>query len=88
MDFAIGGVMVAALVFGIVEAFKEFGIQGKASRVVALVSGTILVGTSVAITEGMLSADIVPLVELVVKSLAGGLAAMGFYDFLKARNSK
>ena len=83
MDFAIGGIGVAALIFGIVEAAKGFGINGKGSQLLALVLGFTFVGTSQAITSGMIPANIVPYIELVATALAGSLAAMGYYDFVK-----
>ena len=83
MNFVIGGIEVAALVFGIVEAAKEFGVKGRGSQLLALTIGFLLVGTSQAIANEMIAANIVPYVELVITALAGGLAAMGFYDFLR-----
>ena len=83
MNFVIGGIGVAALIFGIVEAAKQFGISGKGSQLLALVVGFLLVGTSQAIANEMIAANIVPYVELVITALAGGLAAMGYFDFLK-----
>lgn len=85
MNFVIGGIGVAALIFGIVEAAKGLGISGKGSQLLALIVGFVLTGTSQAITSGMIPTDIVPYVELVVTSLAGGLAAMGYYDFIKKK---
>ena len=83
MNFAIGGVAVAALIFGIVEAAKEFGVKGKGSQVLALVLGLAFVGLAQAISEGMIPANVLPYVELVVVSIAGALAANGWYDFSK-----
>ena len=83
MDFAIGGIGVAALIFGIVEAAKGFGISGKGSQVLALMLGFTFVGLTQAITNGIISTNLVPYIELVVTALAGGLAASGYYDFVK-----
>ena len=85
MDFAIGGIEVIALIFGIVEFAKSLGVNGKKSQLLAMVLGFVLVGTSQAITGDMLSADIAIYIELVVKALAGALATMGFYDFVNKR---
>jgi hypothetical protein len=41
MDYAIGGITIALLIVGIVEAAKEFGIEGKASRALVLVLGVV-----------------------------------------------
>jgi uncharacterized membrane protein (Fun14 family) len=86
MQFALGSVGVAALIFGIVEAAKEFGLQGKASRVLVLVLGVFFVGLAQANAQGLLSDDVMQWVNLVVTAVAGGLAAMGYYDFSKKRN--
>ena len=83
MDFAIGGISVAALIFGIVEAAKQFGINGKGSQALALGLGVFFVGLAEAISQGLIPADYVVYVELVVTAIAGGLAAMGYYDFIK-----
>ena len=85
MNFAIGGVAILGLIFGIVEAAKGFGITGKGSQALAVVVGFILVGMSQAIASGLIPANVVPYVELVVTSLAGALAAMGYYDFVTKR---
>lgn len=83
MEFAIGGIAVAALVVGIVEAAKEFGVGGKKSRALALGTGVVLVGVSQAIARGLVPAEAVVWVELVITAVAGGVAAMGYYDFAK-----
>ena len=86
MEFALGGIGVAALIFGIVEAAKEFGLAGKASRVLVLVLGIFFVGLAQANAQELLSESAMQWVNLVVTALAGGLAAMGYYDFGKRRN--
>lgn len=83
MDFAIGGIGVAVLILGIVEAAKEFGISGKGSRLLALALGVFFVGLAQAIGLNLIAEHILPWIELVVIALAGGLAAMGYYDFSK-----
>lgn len=85
MDFTIGGITVIALIFGLVEVAKGFGVTGRASQVLALVLGFVLVGVSQAISGELIPANIVPWVKLVVTSLAGSLAAMGLYDFATKR---
>lgn len=83
MDYVIGGISVAALIFGIVEAAKELGVTGNGSRVLALVVGAFFVGLAQAVTQGLIPADVLPYVELFVVAVAGALAAMGYYDFAK-----
>ena len=88
MEFALGSVGVAALIFGIVEAAKEFGLAGKASRVLVLVLGVFFVGLAQANVQGLLSEPAMQWVNLIVTAVAGGLAAMGYYDFSKRGNDK
>ena len=83
MDFTIGGVSVALLIFGIVEAAKEFGLQGKASRILVLLLGVGFVALAQANAQELISADAMRWINLIVTALAGGLAAMGYYDWTK-----
>ena len=83
MDFVLGGIKVAALIFGIVEAAKEFGISGKGSRALAAGLGVFFVGLAQAMAQGLIPPDVAVWIELIVTGLAGGLAAMGYYDFAK-----
>ena len=88
MDFVVGGIKVAALIFGIVEAAKELGIEGKGSRALALGLGVFFVGLAQALTQGLIPPEAVTWVELGVTAIAGGLAAMGYYDFVAKRLSR
>ena len=81
MEFTIGGVTVALLVFGIVEAAKEFGLQGKASRVLVLLLGIAFVGLAQANEQGLFSEQVLQWINLIVTAVAGGLSAMGYYDW-------
>ena len=83
MDFAIGGITVALLIVGIVEAAKGFGVEGKASQALAGFLGFFFVGLAQAISQEMVPAIWVPWIELVVVAIAGGLSAMGYYDLGK-----
>jgi hypothetical protein len=83
MNFSIAGVSIALLIVGIVEAAKEFGVTGKWSRALALALGVLFVGLAQAISGGLIPAGALPWVELIVTALAGGLAAMGYYDLGK-----
>jgi hypothetical protein len=83
MTYMIGTVAVAAVIFGITEALKEFGITGKASRLVVFVLGVIFVGLAAANEAALIPADTMQYINLVVVALAGGLSAMGYYDFTK-----
>lgn len=88
MDFVIGGISVAILIFGIVEAAKEFGVAGKGSRALALGLGVFFVGLAQAIAQGLIPPEVLVWVELAVTAIAGGLAAMGYYDFVTKRLSR
>ncbi len=83
MTYVIGTVAVAALIFGITEALKEAGVTGKASRLVVFVCGVIFVGLSAANEASLIPPDIMQYINLAVVALAGGLSAMGYYDFAK-----
>ena len=83
MDFVVGGIKIAALIFGIVEAAKELGVEGKGSRVLALGLGVFFVGLAQALAQGLIPPEVVVWVELAVTAIAGGLAAMGYYDFAR-----
>jgi len=78
--FLIGGISVIALVLGIVEAAKRWGLAGKWCQVLALVLGTMFVALSQAIQVGIVPAAWVPWIEVVVIGLGGGLAATGVFD--------
>lgn len=84
MNLAIAGLEVAGLVIGIVEALKGFGVKSTiAKRASALGSGVILTFISYGIHEQLIPMHIVPYINWGVYSVAGGLAAMGYYDFGK-----
>lgn len=83
MDFVIGGVAVGALIVGLVEFAKKFGIEDKASSALAFVLGVLLTALAYGIESGLVPANVVPYVEWAIVALAGGPAAMGYYDLGK-----
>ena len=83
MNFNLDIVWVAALIVGIVEAAKEFGVEGKASRALALGLGFFFVALAYGIDEALIPAVAVPYIVWFVTALAGALAAMGYYDLAK-----
>ena len=83
MDYVIGGITVALLIVGIVEAAKQFGVEGKGSQALAMSLGVFFVGLAEAISRGLIPEAYVVWVELFVIALAGGLSAMGYYDLSK-----
>jgi len=85
MDLVIGGVAVAALVFGLVEMVKDFGADGNVVRILAVVFGFFLSGLALAVDGNLIPPEYAVWVELVVKALAGALAAGGYYSYLKRR---
>lgn len=85
MEYYIGAVPVALLIFGITEALKEFGVKGKASRVSVFCLGLVFVGIAAANQEKLIDPQVMKWINLAVTAIAGGLAAMGYYDFAKVR---
>lgn len=84
MEFQIGIVVVPLLVVGITQGVKTLlGVEGKANAAVALGAGFVLTGLSYGITQGLISEQVTVYIEWLITSLAGGLAAIGVYDFGK-----
>jgi hypothetical protein len=79
----IGGVTLFLLVLGIVEAAKKFGISGNGAFALSLILGVIFAALAQAINLGTIPASWLPIVEIIVVGLAGGLATTGLYDFAK-----
>lgn len=83
-DLAIGSVLVAALILGITQFLKDkFMIEGKAVVVAAAIQAVIFGGLSVAISGGYIPPEAAKWVETIVGTIAGLLAAMGYYDLAK-----
>ena len=83
MNFSFDIVWVAALILGIVEAAKEFGVKGKGSRILACVLGFFFYGLSFAIDQVLIPEAAHIWIKLVVFSLSGAVASMGYFDLLK-----
>jgi hypothetical protein len=79
----LAGVSVAALILGIVEAAKKFGVTGNGSFALALVLGVALFGLSKAIELGLIPPEALPWIEVAVFGLGGSLAVTGLYDLAK-----
>lgn len=84
----LAGVSVFALVLGIVEAAKRFGVTGNGSFALALALGTALFGLSKAIELGLIPPDALPWIEVAVFGLGGSLAITGLYDLMNQRFPK
>lgn len=82
-DLAIGGVLVLALIVGIVEFLKKFGLDGKWNVVVTFVLAFLFGGLALAIQRNLIPAEILLWIELVVGALAFALGASGLYDLGK-----
>lgn len=81
-SFSIGGIVVAVIVFGIVEAAKDFGLSNtKAIRGLALGLAVFLVALAQVVP--MLPETAQLIIKIVVTSLAAALSAMGYYSFQK-----
>jgi hypothetical protein len=85
-QYAIGGVSILFIIFGIVEAAKRYGVRGKASETLAYCLGAFFVSLVVAISKGMIPEVALPWIELVVVAIGGGLTigltATGLYDLV------
>ena len=81
MDFSFDVVWVAALIVGIVEAAKEFGM--KRPRILACALGFFFYGLSFAVDQVLIPEAAHIWIKLVVFSLSGATAAMGFFDLIK-----
>jgi hypothetical protein len=80
MDFSFDIVWVAALIVGIVEAAKEFGF--KKPRILACALGFFFYGLSFAIDQALIPEAAHIWIKLVVFSLSGAVAAMGYFDLI------
>jgi len=85
-DFSIlliGGVPLIAVIFGLVEFIKVFGLKGKWLTVVSLLLGLAL-GIAYQLSLG-LPVDYAGWLAVVFFGLALGLTTSGLYDFLNSR---
>ena len=83
MDFSFDIVWVAALIVGIVEAAKEFGVKGQGSRILACFLGFFFYGLSFAMDQALVPEVAHIWIKLVVFALSGSMSAMGYYDLSK-----
>ena len=84
MDYAIGGIGVAILIVGIVQAAKDFGLTSRRGKqALALGTGIVLVGVSHGISEGLVSDVYVPYITWIVTTLTGDLGQLTDADLLQ-----
>ena len=84
-ELAINGVSFALLCFGWVEAVKKLGVKGKWLTVFALLFGA---GVAIGYQLSLMYPAFGVWFNIAVYGLGGGLAAAGYYDFLKAKFPK
>lgn len=83
-NFTLAGLGVAALTLGVTNGVKSlFNLSGKTNQSVAIITGIIFTSLSYGISNGLIAQDFIPYVEWVVISIAGGLSAIGVFDFVK-----
>lgn len=81
---SIGPIAIAPLTLAITQALKTiFGIDGKTNRIVALVVATLLTFSAIITQQSLVSPEVAMWIEVVVSSVAGGLSAIGLFDYVK-----
>lgn len=84
--FVVGGVQLIALVFGLVEFFKTlFKLDGKVVTALSMVMGMLVFAVYQLV--GIVPEPYGQAVEIVITSVAFGLAASGYYKFVDQRTS-
>ena len=79
-DLAIGGVLVLALIVGIVEFAKRFGLDGNGNVILTFVLAFLFGGLALAIQEGLIPEAALLWIELVVGAISFALAACGLHE--------
>jgi len=82
----IGGIPLIAVIFGLIEFLKVFGLKGRILTIFSLLLGLAL-GVAYKLTLG-LPVDYVGWIAVIVFGLAIGLTTSGIYDFLNVRFPK
>ena len=83
-NFTLAGLGVAALTLGVTNGIKSlFNLDGKTNQSVAIVTGIIFTSLSYGISNGLIAQDFIPYAEWFTISVAGGLSAIGVFDFVK-----
>jgi len=82
-QLTIGGVMLIALIVGLMQFAEKFGLRGKALMGVAFAVATLFGGVAGAIGEGLIPAAALPWIRVTVMALGFAvvsISAMGLYD--------
>jgi lipopolysaccharide export LptBFGC system permease protein LptF len=83
----VAGVPLVAVIFGLVEFAKKFGLSGNWLTLFSLLLGLVL-GFCYKISEAGMPANFPAWFSTTIFSLALGLVASGLYDFADKRTSK
>ena len=83
MEYMIAGVPVMALILGLVQFAKKFGVSGNNSVALSMGLDVVFGGMVYAIEENLIPAAWLPWVGIPVFALSVGLAAAGLYDLGK-----
>ena len=88
-DIELNGISIIALIIGVVEGLKELvGLKGKAITGATLAVAFLLFGLAEANAQGMIPADVMVYVNLVIYALGAALSAGGFYHIVKAAGAR
>ena len=88
-NIELNGISIIALIIGVVEGLKElFGLKGKAVTGATLGVAFLLFGLVGANQQGLIPAETMVWVNLVLYSLAAALSAGGFYHIVKAAGAR
>lgn len=83
----VGGISLLVVVFGLVNFFKEaFSLTGKPVIVLSAITGAVLFALFE--IQALLPPVYAQVYEIIIKSLVGGLAASGYYQYLNERLPK
>ncbi len=86
-SFAVGGVSLVILIFGLVEFLKNaFSLDGKGVTVLSACLGAVIFGVFQSLK--FLPPIYTEIFTVIVGSLAFGLSASGYYKFISARAPK
>ena len=83
----VGGLPLSAVVFGLVEFIKSFGLKGRWLTITSMLLG-LLFGVSYQIANAGLPAGFAGWFAVAVFGIMLGLVASGLYDFVDTRMPK
>ena len=83
----VGGLPLSAVVFGLVEFIKSFGLRGHWLTIISMLLG-LLFGVSYQIANAGLPTSFASWFGVAVFGIMLGLVASGFYKFISTRTPK